>query len=71
MIRGAGRLNKRVDERANWPTPCEPGLIHDLTVPCGLYPLPSVPDRVLPGRVTDGRHLLANDGGSHAGSCES
>lgn len=93
MIRGAGRLTKRTDERANHLTPvhfcggarvgyeaagCGAALVYDYTanglehwrcpacgnphwwrVPTGLYPLPPDPDPVLPGRVMDGRQLLA------------
>lgn len=56
MIRGAGRLNKRLDERANYPTPVL-RTFDDI----GLYPAPPAPSRVLPGRVMDGRHLFEQE----------
>jgi hypothetical protein len=54
MIRGAGRVRRATDANETLDS------VYIASIKThGLYPLPPDPDRALPGRVMDGRQLLA------------
>lgn len=73
MLRGAGRMQKRMDERGNWPTTCGdtslPGFVctepegHEGDHACRGGAVGAVWPRV-PSRVLDGRHLFVGGGGT-------